>query len=166
MSINLENSGARIEEQSLILQGPYDGRPYTRADFSEALGAIFSPVEKAVLALGPLQQNHEWLVTRYTVYDKDTLPTRGTIMVKGRCFRMKSADRRHFTAGVHWAPVFITNSVLSETLGDYAEVKSIKHEVYSDGGLNSIATGVRVLVGDRHQVLHVVQVVDPHTAEV
>ena len=57
---NLENDGSRIKDQSLILQGPYEGRPYTRADFSEALSAIFTPVEEAVLALGPMMRNHKW----------------------------------------------------------------------------------------------------------
>ena len=55
---------------------------------------------------------------------------------------------------VHWAPVFITNNVIRETFGDYAKVKSIKHEVYTDAGLDGIATGVRkvLMVGDRHQL--------------
>ena len=168
MSINLENSGARIKELSLILQGPFEGKPYTRADFSEALGAIFTPVDNAVLALGPLERNHEWLVTMCTEEDKEALLSRGTVQVKGKYFKIKSADRRHFTARVHWAPVYITNNIIRETLGDYAEVKSLKHEVYTDAGLDGIATGVRrvLMVGDRHQVPHVLEVVDPDTGEV
>ena len=168
MSIGLESTGARIKELSLILQGPFEGKPYTRADFSEALGAIFTPVDNAVLALGPLERNHEWLVTMCTEEGKETLLSRGTVQVKGKCFKIKSADRRYFSARVHWAPLFITNNVIRETLGDYAEVKSLKHEVYTDAGLDGIATGVRkvLMVGDRHQVPHVLQVVDPDTAEV
>ena len=121
-----------------------------------------------MLALGPLQRNHEWLVTTHTVDDKDRLLARGTIQVKGKCFRIKSANKRHFTARVHWAPVFITNNIISETLGDYVKAKTIKHEVYTDAGLNGIAMGVRqvVLTGDRHQVPHVLRVVDPDSAEV
>ena len=113
-------------------------------------------------------RNHEWLLTTHTLDVKDILLARGTILVKGKCFKIRSADKRHFTARVHWAPVFITNNVVKETLGDYAEVNSIKHELYTDAGLNGIATGVRqvVLTGDRHQVQHILQVVDPDTAEV
>ena len=113
-------------------------------------------------------RNHEWLLTTHTLDVKDVLLARGTILVKGKCFKIHSADKRHFTARVHWAPVFITNNVVKETLGDYAEVNSIKHELYTDAGLNGIATGVRqvVLTGDRHQVPHILQVVDPDTAEV
>ena len=121
-----------------------------------------------MLALGPLERNHEWLVTMCTEEDKVALLSRGTVQVKGKSFKIKSADRRHFTARVHWAPVYITNNVIHETLGDYAEVKSLKHEVYTDAGLDGIATGVRkvLMVGDRHQVPHVLEVVDPDTAEV
>ena len=77
-------------------------------------------------------------------------------------------DNKKVIDRVHWAPVFITNNVIRETFGDYAEVKSVKHEVYTDAGLDGIATGVRkvLMVGDRHQVPHVLEVVDPDTAEV
>ena len=103
-----------------------------------------------------------------TEEDKETLLSRGTVQVNGKSFKIKSAARRHFAARVHWVPVFITNNVIRKTFGDYAEVKSFKHEVYTDAGLDGIATGVRkvLMVGDSHQVPHVLQVVDPDNAEV
>ena len=53
-------------------------------------------------------------------------------------------------------------------LRPFAEVRAMKHEMYTDEGLERVATGVRtvVLYGDRHQVPHIIQVVDPDTAEV
>ena len=61
-----------------------DGHTNERA-IEEATG---EPVSTAVLALGPLTRNHELLA-------------RGTLSVKGKQFKIKSADKRHFTARVH-----------------------------------------------------------------
>ena len=121
-----------------------------------------------MLALGPLHRNHEWPATMYTEADKGSLLALDLVTVKGKSFKIKSANRRHFTARVHWAPVFITNSVISETLGDYAEMKPIRHKLYTDACLEGTATGVRnvVPVGERYQVPCGLQVVDPHTEEV
>ena len=88
--------------------------------------------------------------------------------MKGKLFKIKPADRRHFVDRVHWAPVFVTNDEIDKVISQYAEVRSIKHELYADAGLEGVATGVRnlVSVGDRHQVLHIVHIVDPDTREV
>ena len=99
---------------------------------------------------------------------KDQLLARGTIDVKGECFKIKPADRRDFVGHVHWAPVFIVNEDIQAVLCPFAVVEAMKHELYTDAGLEGVATGVRtvVLYGDRRQVPHIIQVVDPDTAEV
>ena len=88
--------------------------------------------------------------------------------MKGKSFKIKSADRRHFVTRMHWALVFVTNDEIDTVISQYAEVRSIKHELYVDAGLEGVATGVRimVLVGDRHQVPYIIQIVDPDTREV
>ena len=71
-----------------------DGHKNERA-IEEATG---EPVSTAVLALGPLTRNHEWYCTVYTTTAKQALLARGTLSVKGKQFKIKSADKRHFTA--------------------------------------------------------------------
>ena len=63
-SSSLEDPRERINELSLIMQGPYEGRPYSREDFRDSLGAIFNALDKAMLAIGPLNRNHEWHLIR------------------------------------------------------------------------------------------------------
>ena len=150
MSASLEDPGERLKELSLILQGPYKGHQYSREDCKDRLGAIFSPLDKAMLAIGPLNRNQEWYVTMHNHEAKDELLTRGTITVKGECFKVKPADRRHYVARVHWAPVFLLNSDIYTALRPFAEVRAMKHDMYVDAGLEEVATGVTtvVLYGD------------------
>ena len=170
MTYNLEDRRERLKEASLILTGPYDGRPYSRSDFMQGIAAAFKssqPVSTYVLALGPLSRNQEWYVTMTTVEHKDSLLVRGTLTVKDKQFRIKSADTRKFTARVHWGPVYVTNPEVAAALSKYAEVTAISHIMSSEEGLENVATGVRsvVMVGDRHQVPHLLSVIDPDTKE-
>ena len=69
---------------------------------------------------------------------------------------------------MRWAPVFVLNSDIYTALRPFAEVTAMKHDMYVDARLEGVATGVRtvVLYGDKHQVPHIIQVVDPDTAAV
>ena len=170
MTCNLEDCRERLKEASLILTGPYDGRPYSRSDFMQGIAAAFKcsgPVSAYVLALGPLSRNQEWYVTMTSIQHKDSLLVRGTVTVKDRQFRIKSADNRKFTARVHWGLVYVTNPEVAAALSKYAEVTAISHIMSSEEGLENVATGVRsvVMVGDRHQVPHLLSVTDPDTKE-
>ena len=63
--------------------------------------------------------------------------------MKGRQFKVKSADKRHFTAHVHWTPVFVTNADIVESLQFYSpEIKAIRHEMSSTPGFEKVATDV------------------------
>ena len=73
MASTLGDSCDRLNELSMVLQGSYEGRPYTRKDFSESLEAIFSPLGDCLFALGPLNRNHDWYVMMNTQEAKDQL---------------------------------------------------------------------------------------------
>ena len=91
----------RLKEASLILTGPYDGRPYNRSDFLEGIADALGTTEAVsayVLALGPLSRNQEWYITMTSVENKDLRLDLGTLNVKDKQFRIKSADNRKFTA--------------------------------------------------------------------
>ena len=115
----------------------------------------------------PLSKNNDWIVTLNSSDAKDKLKMQGTLEVKGKTFKVRSADKRNFTARVHWAPVYITNSDVRDALSKYAEVSAIKHEMSTDAGFEEVAMGVRtvVMVGDRYQLPHFLPVIDPDTDE-
>jgi hypothetical protein len=169
MAASLGDSRDRLKDLSLIFTGPYDGRPYERTDFRTAIeDATGEPVSTAVLALGPLTRNHEWYCTLNTTTAKQALLARGTLSVKGKQFRIKSADKRHFTARIHWAPMFVTNADIVESLKFYTpEVKAIRHEMCTAPGFEKVATGVRLVefVGDRNVLPHFFQVCYPECQE-
>ena len=98
---------------------------------------------------------------------KNKLMMQGTIEVQGEIFKVRSADKQRFTARVPVYIYYITNSDVRDALGEYAEVSAIKHVMSRDEGCEEVATGVRtvVMVGDRHQVPHLLPVIDPDTNE-
>ena len=169
MSYTLGDGRERLKEASLVLTGPYDGRPYSRSDLlqgiSDALNAT-GAVSAYVLALGPLNKNHEWYLTLTSLKLKDTLLDRGTLSVKDKLFRIKAADKRKFTARIHWAPVYITNEDIEGALGFFSpQIVSIKHEMCTAAGLEGVATGVRnvCMIGDRTTLPHLLSVLEPGT---
>jgi len=170
MSYSLGDNRERLKEASLILTGPFEGRPYSRSDFLEGIAAALKtsePVSAHVLALGPLSRNQEWYITMTSVENKDLLLGLGTLTVKDKQFSIKSADNRKFTARVHWGPVYVTNAEIEAALSNYAEVTAISHIMSREKGFENVATGVRsvVMVGNRHQVPHLLSVTDPDTKE-
>ena len=88
--------------------------------------------------------------------------------MKGKQFRIKSADKRHFTTRIHWAPMFVTNADIVESLKFYTpEVKAIRHEMCTTPGFEKVATGVRLVefVGDRNVLPHLFLVCYPDCQE-
>ena len=133
----------RLKDLSLIFTGPYDGRPYERADFKTAIEETTGEaVSTSVLAWCPLTRNREWYCTVHSSTAKQALLARGTLSVKVRQFKVKSADKRQFTARVHWAPVFVTNADIVESLQFYSpEIKAIRHEMSTTPGFKKVASG-------------------------
>ena len=169
MSCKLGDGRERLKEASLILTGPYDGRPYNRSDILQGISAALNSTEAVsthVLALGPLNKNHEWYLTLKSIETKDKLLDRGSISVKDKLFRIRSADKRKFIARIHWAPVYVTNEDIKAALSFFTpEIISINHEMCSAAGLEGVATGVRNvrMVGNRATLPHMLSVLEPGT---
>ena len=88
--------------------------------------------------------------------------------MKGKQFRIKSADKRLFTGRVHWAPVYVTNADIVKSLSFYTpEVKGFRHELSTAPGFEGVATGVRIVdfVGDRTALPHLFSVCYPDEHE-
>ena len=88
--------------------------------------------------------------------------------MKGKQFRIKSADKSCFTARVHWAPVFVTNADIVKSLSFFSpEVKAVRHELSTAPGFEGVATGVRIIdfVGNRTVLPHLLQVCYPEEHE-
>ena len=167
--ITLGDGRDRLKEASLILTGPYDGRPYNRSDLLQGIAAALNATEAVsayVLALGPLNKNHEWYLTLTSIEIKDKLLDRGTLSVKDKLFRIKAANQRKFIARIHWAPVYVTNEDIKAALSFFnPEIVSIKHEMCTAAGLEGIATGVRnaCMTGNRTTLPHMLNVLEPGT---
>ena len=88
--------------------------------------------------------------------------------MKGKQFKVKSADKCQFTACVHWTPVFVTNADIVESLQFYSpQVKAIRHEMSTTPGFEKVVTGVRLVefVGDRTVLHHLFSVCYPECQE-
>ena len=56
----------------------------------------------------------------------------------------RGQKKEEAVARVHWAPVFVTNDEIHTAIRQFTEVRSIKHELYTDEGLEGVATGGRL----------------------
>ena len=144
--VNIGDTRTRLKELSLIFTGPYEGRPYARSDFEKAFTADEEQVRSFVIAFGPLNHNNEWYVTVKPQENKDALLARGTMLVKGKHFRIKSADRRISQGRIHWAPIFVTNAYITSSLSFFSpEIVGMRHELSTAPGFEGVATGVRII---------------------
>ena len=95
MTVTLEDAWETVLATSVILSGPYEGRPYKAEDFLVGLeDALEGKVGDHVLAFGPLNKNQEWHLTLNSVQAKDKMLLAGYVTAKGKNFKVRSSDNR------------------------------------------------------------------------
>ena len=90
----------------------------------------------------------------------------GTLKVRGCTFYVRSPDKIHFAAQVHWAPAFIPNAAIVKALEESFKVQSIVMETSTSKGFEGIHTGILrlVLAGNKDEIPHVFNIVNPNMA--
>ena len=98
-----------VQRFTVVLSGPIDGFPYSRADFRVPLTAVIGgEVSIHALSFGPCGMNSEWWLTLKDQESRDRLLLAGSIKIRNRfVFRIRSVSKSQFVASPLSAPVYV-----------------------------------------------------------